>query len=94
MPDPTAHLWTVYIIITARGRLYTGITTDLTRRFQQHCNGTGAKFFRTDKAEAIAWSEAGHDRSSASRREWAIKRLSRSQKQALINSSTSTVGSS
>ena len=39
--------WSVYVIRCADGSLYTGISTDPGRRFQQHADGRGAKFFRT-----------------------------------------------
>lgn len=76
--------WQVYIILTAKQRLYTGITNDIERRWQSHCDGKGAKFFRSDKPAHIVHLEKSHDRSSASKRESAIKQLSRAEKLALI----------
>lgn len=75
--------WIVYLIETDAG-LYCGITTDMTRRYQQHCNGTGAKFFRRAKPVRIVYTETQPDRSTASKREYAIKQLRRDQKLALI----------
>jgi len=61
--------------------LYTGISTDVERRFLQHQGGTGAKYFHAGRRpEQVVFREAGHDRSSASRREAAIKKLPRSEK--------------
>lgn len=80
-----ASLWVVYLIETDAG-LYCGITTDMERRYQQHCNGTGAKFFRRAKPIRIAYTEIQPDRSRASKREYAIKQLPRKQKLALISS--------
>ncbi len=61
--------------------LYTGISTDVERRFAQHKRGVGAKYFHAGRSpEQVVYCEAGHDRSSASRREAAIKRLPRSEK--------------
>jgi len=76
--------WCVYIVLTTGERLYTGITNDMERRWQNHLDGKGAKFFRTDKPNSIVFLENGHDRSSASKREAAIKQLSRAEKLALI----------
>jgi putative endonuclease len=39
-------LWSLYLIRTADNRLYTGITTDVARRFMQHQSGKGAKALR------------------------------------------------
>ena len=79
--------WLVYIIYCDDGSLYTGITTDLTRRWLEHSGQVkGAKFFRGRKPSHVAYIEGGHDRSSASRREAAIKRLSRVKKEALLGS--------
>jgi putative endonuclease len=79
-------LWYVYIIKTQKNRLYTGITTDLDRRFKEHLGdiSKGAKFFRSDKPEKIVYSEHRESRSSASIREAEIKRLTRKQKEDLI----------
>jgi len=79
--------WFVYIIRASDDSLYTGITTDVERRFQQHCNGQGAKYFYGRSPVAVVFQEAGHDRSSASQREAEIKKMSRQKKQQLIATS-------
>ncbi|MBQ0796620.1 MAG: GIY-YIG nuclease family protein [Zhongshania sp.] len=68
------------------GKLYTGITTDPERRFREHCGegGRGARFFRTDPADAIVYREPAENRSTASQREAAIKKMRRSEKESLI----------
>ena len=77
--------WSVYIIQASDDSLYTGITTDIVRRWKQHESGkTGARFFRGRKPAALAYLEHGHDRSSASSREYAIKQLDRKTKLKLI----------
>lgn len=76
--------WLVYIIHCSDNTLYTGITNNLERRLQQHASQRGAKYFRGRQPQAVVYREAGHDRSSASRREAAIKKLSRDEKQQLI----------
>jgi putative endonuclease len=79
--------WQVYIIVCSDNSLYTGITTDITRRFSQHCSGRGAKYFRGRDPQRLVFLEGGHNRSSASRREAAIKRLSREKKWQMIDNS-------
>jgi putative endonuclease len=82
-----AQVWWVYILRCRSGALYTGITTDIDRRFRQHCRGTaagGAKYFAMDPAESVVYLERMTDRSSASAREFRIKRLKRSAKEQLI----------
>lgn len=76
--------WQVYIILCSDGSLYTGITTDLERRFAQHLSGTGAKYFRGRAPLRLVYREGGHDRSSASRREAQIKSLPAAEKRRLI----------
>lgn len=79
--------WQVYILRCSDGSLYTGITTDVERRFAQHAGGSGAKYFRGRSPVELVFLEDGHDRSSASQREAAIKRLSRTEKRQLITRS-------
>ena len=68
------------------GSYYTGISTDIDRRFEEHCGKVcGAKFFNGRSPVKIVYREAEHNRSSASKREFAIKKLSRLQKQRLID---------
>jgi putative endonuclease len=79
--------WQVYIILCSDDTLYTGITTDIARRLDQHSTGRGAKYFRGRKPVKVLYQESSHTRSSASRREAEIKTFSRSEKIALISSS-------
>lgn len=78
--------WQVYIILCSDGSLYTGITTDIERRFAQHLAGTGAKYVRGRAPLRLVYQEDGHDRSSASRREVEIKGLRAQEKRRLIAS--------
>ena len=81
----TTNQWSVYIIEASDRALYTGITTDVERRFDEHRRGArGAKFFSGRQPLRVVYREDGHDRSSASRREAVIKGLSRSEKLSLI----------
>ena len=80
-------IWEVYILETQSGKLYTGISTDVERRFSEHSEGVrGAKFFSFSPAKKIVFREKHSDQSSASRRESEIKKLSRHQKLGLIRS--------
>lgn len=77
--------WHVYIIRCDDGSLYTGISTDVGRRFREHRESPrGARYFGGRKPVEVVWCEAGHSRSSAARREAGIKSLSRSEKIHLI----------
>lgn len=89
MDSASTSPWWVYIVQTASGKLYTGITTDVERRFSehQHDRRLGAKFFRSDKAEQVVYKEIAPSRSEASRREAAIKKLTRAAKLRLIAAS-------
>ena len=81
----TENDWTVYIIRCNDGSLYTGISTDVQRRFREHRETRrGAKFFKGRKPLEVVYREDGHSRGSASRREAAIKKLSRSEKLRLV----------
>jgi putative endonuclease len=88
----SAKNWFVYMIRTSDGQLYTGITTDIQRRWHEHSSGKGgARYFRTRKPEAISLLEEHPDRSSASKREAEIKKLAKSAKEALVlNHQTTT----
>ena len=78
--------WHVYIILCSDNTLYTGITTDLQRRFSQHASGRGARYFRGRQPVRVVYQESGHTRSTAGSREVAIKALPRAEKQTLIAS--------
>ena len=78
--------WNVYIIRCSDESLYTGITTDVSRRLEQHAAGKGAKYFRGRRPKLLVYLETGHNRSSASKREIELKRLRRSDKDRLVAS--------
>jgi putative endonuclease len=80
--------WYVYIICCSDTSLYTGITTDVARRFAEHASHKGAKYFRARSPLEVVFVEGGHTRSSASQREAFVKKLSRSEKMVLIQSNT------
>lgn len=76
--------WWVYMIQTDQGKLYTGITTDLERRFNEHASGKGSKYLRGKSLKKMVFTEKSDSRSMASKREAAIKKLTKKQKLALI----------
>ena len=77
--------WFVYILRCADGTLYTGITTDLERREQEHnSEKKGARYTRSRRPVVLVYSEKVEDRSEASKREHAIKKLSLAEKTKLI----------
>lgn len=78
--------WQVYIILCSDDSLYTGITTDIKRRYAEHLAGTGAKYFRGRSPLRLVYLEDDHDRSSASRREAQIKKLRLIDKRHLLTS--------
>lgn len=77
--------WFVYIIHCTDESLYTGITTDIEKRFIAHTLHLGAKYFRGRKPRQLVYLESGHDRSSATKREMEIKKLKRVDKIKLIS---------
>ena len=79
-------MYFVYILRCEGGSLYTGITTDIERRLEEHSGAgrKGAKFTRSHNVEAVEALWSTSNRSLASKLEWRIKRLTRQQKLALI----------
>lgn len=78
-------MWKVYIIRTQSGKLYTGITKDLERRWSEHKKKEGARFFHISGPESIVYTETHPDRSQATKREIEIKKMSRKEKLHLIS---------
>lgn len=75
-----------YMLTCADGTYYTGWTTDLKKRIQAHNNGIGAKYTRTRRPVRLAYAELHATKSEAMKREAAIKKLSRKEKEALAAS--------
>ena len=76
--------WFCYLLRCADDTLYCGITNNLSKRLAAHNAGTAAKYTRTRTPVELVFSETCADRSVASKRELAIKRLTREKKLALI----------
>ncbi|MBP6309856.1 MAG: GIY-YIG nuclease family protein [Arenimonas sp.] len=82
------NVWILYLIECQRGTrtvYYTGITTDIQRRFNEHLAGTGARFTRAHKPIRVLASCTYANRSEASRAEAAVKKLPRSNKLAFFD---------
>jgi len=76
--------WSVYILCCCDGTLYTGIAVDLRKRLKAHRRGAAAKYTRSRRPVTLAYQECQPDRSSALKREAALRRLGRAGKLALI----------
>jgi len=78
-------MWHVYIVECADGTYYTGITTDVERRLNEHnYSFKSAKYTRSRRPVKLVYVETSENRSTASRRESQIKKLSRNKKTLLI----------
>src|SRR5215211_2281467 len=80
--------WHVYVARCGDGTLYTGITTDPVRREAAHNAGRGASYTRSRRPVRLIHVEPAADRGAALRRELAIKRLSRHEKERLVTRPT------
>ena len=77
--------WYVYIVQCSDGSLYTGITVDLDRRLNEHnTSNKGSKYTRSKRPVQMMYSETHETRSLASKREYAIKQLTRKEKLNLL----------
>ncbi len=85
MKDETAP-WYVYMLICNDETIYTGIARDLQKRLAEHNNGaTGAKYTRSRRPVSLAYLEEFPSRSTASSREYQLKKLTRQKKLQLIS---------
>lgn len=80
--------WHVYILKSAQGHFYTGVTTDISRRLREH-NGEivgGARYTRAHRPYELVYTESHPSRSEAQVRESALKKLSKAEKTILVES--------
>lgn len=85
VPSSETLRWVVYLLRCADGSLYTGITTQLERRLHEHNHSPkGARYTRHRRPVDLVYFERHPSRSAASKREAAIKKLPRRDKQALL----------
>ena len=78
--------WYLYILRCGDGTLYTGITTDVEKRLEAHRSGKGAKYTRGRAPLELVYREDCGSHSAALKREAAVKKLPRRQKEDLIKS--------
>lgn len=78
-----AQAW-VYMLRCADGTLYTGWTTDIARRLAAHNAGRAAKYTRARLPAELVYLEQAADKSAACRREYAVKQLTKQQKERLV----------
>jgi len=79
-------MWFIYMVRCSDNSLYTGVTTDIGRRLREH-NGEiirGAKYTRLRRPVTLVFAEPAENRRAATTREHAIKKLSRQEKERLI----------
>lgn len=74
----------VYLIECEDKSIYTGITTDVERRFKEHASKTGARYTRSRKVKRVLRTEQFANRSQASKREAEIKSWPRHKKLTLV----------
>ena len=74
----------VYILQCSDGTFYTGYTTDPERRTRVHNSGKGAKYTRSRRPVELIYTEEYDNKTEAQRREYAIKQLTRAEKEQLI----------
>lgn len=77
-----------YILKCSDGTYYTGWTNDLKKRLDTHNAGRGAKYTRPRTPVALAYYETFSTKEEAMRREYQIKQMTRTQKEALMQSAS------
>lgn len=83
-PEPSR--WSVYMVRTASGLLYTGISTDPLRRLRQHQSGKGSRALRGKGPLTLAWQQEVGEKGAALRIEYRLKQQPKSFKEQLIQS--------
>lgn len=83
-------VWYLYILRCGDGSLYTGITTDVEKRLEAHRAGKGAKYTRGRGPLELVYREVCADHSNALKRELAVKKLPRIQKEQMIRNAGKT----
>ncbi len=82
-------MYFLYIIECKDKTLYTGITTDVSRRFKEHSLGKGGNYTRSRGVRKLLYTEKHPDRSEASKREHEVKSLTRKEKLVLLRTGKS-----
>jgi putative endonuclease len=85
-PESEKPGYFLYLLLCRGNVIYTGITTDVARRFAEHCAGKGAKFTRSRPPSKLLCQASVGDRSNAQKIEYAVKQLPRARKLAYVQS--------
>ena len=83
--------WSLYVVRTRKGQLYTGITRDVERRFDEHACGRGAKYLRGRGPLTLVYRVEVGERGLALQLEGRLKRLDRASKEAVVHSAPGRV---
>lgn len=78
-------MWLTYILLCENGSFYTGSTNNLEKRFRDHLNGKGARYTKIHKPIKVVFTEKFESKSEALKREAQIKKLTKKEKNNLIN---------
>lgn len=82
--SPPAGQWSIYLVRTAAGLLYTGISTDPIRRLRQHQSGKGSRALRGKGPLVLVWQQTVGDKGAALRLEYRLKQQSKAFKERLV----------
>lgn len=85
------QIWYLYILSCGDGTLYTGITTDVEKRLKAHRSGKGAKYTWGRGPLELVYQETCTSHGHALQREWAVKKLTREEKQCLIQAAQAPI---
>ena len=85
--------WFLYILKCSDNSFYTGITNDLQRRLGKHNDGHASRYTRSRLPVDLIYHEQCRNKSIALKKEYAVKSLSRFQKEEYIHQKTETLGS-
>lgn len=87
MTKASKQVWFVYMVRCADQSLYTGVTTNIQRRLDEHnkCDKKGARYTRARRPVTLCYTESLTGRAAACQRESEIKRLSKVAKEALTS---------
>ena len=79
-------IWHLYVIRTIDGSLYAGITTDVSRRYQEHASGglKAAKYMRANPPQSLVFKRRIGTRTLALKAEYWFKQLSKKDKEAIV----------
>jgi len=89
-PPSPAPRWLVYLLRCRDGSLYPGITNDLAKRLEAHAAAKASRYTRSRLPVKLVYAERQPDKSAALRREAAIKKLRRADKERLVATATAT----